>query len=328
MITDMTKNDEVLQSREKQTRTPTPLVRLLHAGNLRYELNLSVDSRGDGWFFRRQRVRAAAGKVLVIFIAATENRAKKIRFEQDLRKGVESRSVAPFGTLHRDAQPERCFGYAVFEQDGACNDFKMVTFDTIEDPLYVMNENHGIFESMQFIGTDTCTEAESSQHAGQTSDINRHAEVSAKKRAGVWAICRQVSGVKALGARTGYKLQFSFTVTEAHACTCARSRVQTCRKAAGSPMRSEVSTFAHGAQCFRSLPARRSQMFPQRSQYFSSILLVCNVAILFFINSPLTKKSLTQAEGEVCLRWDFSKDHTTAGDRARFFCDDLFVLFT
>jgi hypothetical protein len=92
-----------------------------------------------------------------------------------------------------------------------------------------------------------------------------------------------------LGLYAGYEVQPGITGPMVHACTSARSLVQTCRKETW-PFSNKDSVLAHGAHWVRSLPERRSQMFPQRSQYFSSILRSCVGSVLGFIVSLLLEE--------------------------------------
>jgi hypothetical protein len=76
------------------------------------------------------------------------------------------------------------------------------------------------------------------------------------------------------------------------------------------------------------LPERRSHMFPQRSQYFSSTWFNFDNSFFSFITScPLQEKNTpSPAEGEDCRSWTRCKGHGNAGDRARLVCDDLSVM--
>ena len=279
-----------------------PVLRLLDScqGTLPMIRGLSIDSHGDRRLLRRQAFWMN-GAVRIVLVAAGEDRTQQADLKQDGREGIEGGGVAALGALHGDAEPQRGFGDAVIEQDYARDDLKQVTLDAVEDPLDVMDEDHGVLERVQLIGADAGAETESSEDAGQASDVNRHAEIAAQQSAGVRAIGGQVGGVGFLRPPdTSSKRELAGTII--HACTSARSRVQTRRKETGPSRRREASAFAHGAHCVRSLPARRSQMFPQRSQYFSSILRICDVSDLAFIIliSPLQEKNLPPAGGEDC----------------------------
>jgi hypothetical protein len=291
------------------------------------EVDLSIDSSGDRRFLRRKRLGELSWTDRDVCFSTAEYRAKQMHLKKNRRKGIEGGGVAPLCALHGDPQPEGCFRDAVVEKDNARDDLKRVAVDTLEDTLDVMDEDDGIFEGVQFVRTHASPEAETSEHAGQTSDIDRHAEIAPQERTGIGAVRRQVWDLSVLSARAGYESQFSVTGRTVHACTSARNRVQTCRNESGRFRRSAVSALAHGAQSVRSLPERRSQMFPQRSQYFSSILLNCKVVdFAFIISSPFTKNSLSSARGKSCRSWTPDKEHAIADDRARFVCDALFVL--
>src|SRR5208282_5390731 len=106
---------------------------------------------------------------------------------------------------------------------------------------------------------------------GQAADIDRHAEVAAQQSTGVGAIGGQ-SFTRGLLAFAGDQVQDGFGRRAAHACTSARRRVQRFRKEPEPLPRVAASAEVHGAQRERWLPERRSQILPQRSQYFSSIL--------------------------------------------------------
>jgi hypothetical protein len=198
------------------------------------------------------------GSARIVLVAGGE-RTQLADLKQGGREGVEGSGIPALGALNGNAESQRGFGDAVVEQDYACNDLKQVTLDVVEDALDVMDEDHGVFEGVQLLGADAGAETESSEDAGQASDVNRHTEITAQQSAGVRTIGGQVGGV-GLFAATGYEFQTRVDGAIVHACTSA-----------------------HGAHSVRSLPARRSQIFPQRSQYFSSILRICNISDLAFI---------------------------------------------
>jgi hypothetical protein len=290
--------------------------------------SLSIDSREDRRFLWGKRVRGAEGIARILLFAGLKDGAKQLDFKQDGRERVECGGVSPLGALHSDAEAERGFGEAVVEQDYARDDLKRMALDAIEDTLDVMDKNHGILKGMQLIGADARPEAESSKHAGQATYIDCHAEVAPQERARIGAIGGQVTGVRVLTLPAGYNLQSGIIFRTVHACTSARSRVQTCKKETGPSRRSEASALAHGAHCVRSLPERRTQMFPQRSQYFSSILRNCDVLdIAFIVPTPPAKKTCRRQQAKIAGEWTPDKDRADADDRARFVCDDLFDMY-
>lgn len=202
--------------------------------------------------------------------AGGEDGAEQADLQQGGGKGVQRGCVAALGALHGNAEAESRFGDTVFEQNHAGDDLHRGTRDAVEDPLDVMDEDHGILEGVQPVGADAGAEAESSEDTGQAADIDRHAEVAPQESAGVGAIGGQ-SFAWGPRAPAGDQMQDGDCRRAAHACTSARKRVQRLRKET-EPLRMADSVVAYGAHSVRWLPARRSQRLPQRSQYFRSIL--------------------------------------------------------
>ncbi len=309
-----------------------PLARLwdvtygsLSIGRLLMRRHGSFDPHGDGRLFGRKRCPWLDGMVRVLGLAG-KDAAQQADLEQDSREGIKRGGVASLGSLHRDAEAERGFRDAVIEQDYPRDDLQIMTLNAFEGAFNVMNEDDGVLKRVQPVGADASAEAEPSEDAGQAPNIDRDTEVTPQQSTRVRAIGAQVR-IPVLLAAGGYELQIGVTGAIIHACTSARSRVQSCRKEAGPSSRSEASAFAHGAQCVRWLPERRSQMLPQRSQYFSSMLRNCGDSdATFIVFCPPAKKSPPLAEGEDCRSWTPGKDHASAGDRARLVCDDLFVI--
>jgi len=65
-------------------------------------------------------------------------------------------------------------------------------------------------------------------------------------------------------------------------------------------------------------------MFPQRSQYFSSILRNCDdLEITSIVPAPLIKKTCRPQKVKIAGVEHRARDHTAASDRARIVCDDL-----
>jgi hypothetical protein len=233
-----------------------------------------------------------------------EDGTKQTDLKKDGGKRIDGRSVTTLGALNGNAEPECRFREAVVEQDYACNDFHRVTFDSVEDSFDVMNKDDGVLKRMEFVGRNTGSKTESSEDAGQASYIDRHAEVAPEQSARVGAICREILSVHLGAMPAGYDLQTGITANFIHADTyaSARSRVQTCKKEIEPPRRSEASALAHGAHSVLSLPARRSQMFPQRSQYFSSMFRSCNGSDLVFIVHLPPAKKIPATGGEQSLQ--------------------------
>lgn len=249
---------------------------------------LCFDSCGDRRFLWRQRIRRAGVDLVSIFAVGKEG-TEQPDLEEDRGEGVECSGISAFRSLYGDAEAERSFRDAVIEQYHSCDDLEEMTFHAVEDPLDIMDEDYGVLKRVQLIGTDAGAETESSEDAGQAADIDRHPEIALQQRSRVGAIGVQVADVGLLGLCPGYEVQPGITEPVVHACTSARSLVQTCRKETW-PFCSKDSVLAQGAHCVRSLPARRSQMFPQRSQYFSSMLRSCDSSVLgFIVPLPLGK---------------------------------------
>lgn len=245
---------------------------------------LSPSGRSPRRFLWRERL---AG----LWLARTEDRAKHPNLKEDGRERIERGGVAALGALHGNTDAERCLGNAVVQQDYAGDDFQRVTFEAVEDAFDVMDEDHGVFEGVEPVRADAGAEAKSSEHAGQASDVYSDAEIAAQQRAGVGPISGQFAGGGLLRVSAAYDLESGVAGAMHYANTPARSRIQTCRRDPGPPIRSDASACAHGAQCVRPLPERRSQIFPQRSQYFSSMVRIFDVAVLVFIVPlPLNEK--------------------------------------
>lgn len=242
---------------------------------------LSFDSRGDRRFFGRKRPCGTHGVDVLIFLAGKDG-AEQADLNQNGGKGIECGGVSAFGSLNGDSKPKRSFRDAVVKQHDSRDDLKQVAFDAFENALDVMDENNGVLERVQLITTNPGAEAETSENAGQAADIDGHAEVTPQKSTRVGAVGGQIANFRLRSLAVRYEFQSGAAGNMVHACTSARSRVQTCRKQAWPP-RSKVSTFAHGVHSVRLAPERRSQMFPHRSQYLSSILRSCNTSVLAFI---------------------------------------------
>jgi hypothetical protein len=253
---------------------------------------LCLDSRGDWRFLRREGIRRAFGAGLATIFTVGKEGAKQADLKENRGKGVKGGGIAALGALHGNAEAERGLGDAVIKQDDSCDDFKEMTFHAVENPLDIMDKDYRILERIQFVGADASAEAESSEDTGQAAEIDRHPKVALQQRARVGAIGIQIADAGLFGLCAGYEVQTGITEPIDHACTSGRSLVQTCRKET-LPFRSKDSVLAHGAHCVRSLPERRSQMFPQRSQYFSSIFRSCDGSDLsFIILFPLDKLGL------------------------------------
>ena len=241
------------------------------------------------------------GADLVTIFRVGKEWTKQADLQENCGKGVEGGGIAALGALHGNAEAERDFGDAVIKQDDSCDDFKEMTFHAIEDALDIMDKDYCILERIQFVGADAGSEAESSEDAGQASDIDRHPKVALQQRARVGAIGIQVANAGLFDLCAGYEVQSGITGPIGHACTSGRSLVQTCRKET-LPFRSKDSVLAHGVHCVRSLPERRSQMFPQRSQYFSSIFRSCDGSDpSFIILLPLEKIGLYRYFSMTCF---------------------------
>lgn len=207
-----------------------------------------------------------------------EYATQQANFEQDAGKRIERSGVAPLRPLHSDAETQCGFRQRVIEQDDTGDDFHEVARDAVKDALDVMHEDHRILEGVQFVRRDPGTETEASQNTGQASDIHGHAEVAPQKGAGVGAISGQGCS-RRLVRWVGYDLQSGFFF---HAWASARSRFQKLRKEIGPPA-SEASACLQDAHKDWSLPERRTQMFPQRSQYLSCMLPNCTGCLLAFM---------------------------------------------